>query len=64
MILVVIGVMKKSWPNDNFPRLEINQLVKLCTKSSSEIVVVTGGEPLMQDLTEFTKSLNGLKKDI
>ena len=53
---------KKSWPNDNFPRLEINQLVKLCTKSSSEIVVVTGGEPLMQDLTEFTKSLNGLKK--
>ncbi|MBG39877.1 MAG: 7-carboxy-7-deazaguanine synthase QueE [Flavobacteriales bacterium] len=53
---------KKSWPNDNFPRFEINQLVKLCTESSSEIVVVTGGEPLMQDLTEFTKSLNGLKK--
>ena len=53
---------KKSWPNDGFPRFKVNQLVKLCSDSSSEIVIVTGGEPLMQDLTEFTNKLYGNKK--
>ena len=53
---------KKSWPNDGFPRFKVNQLVKLCTDSSSEIVIVTGGEPLMQDLTDFTNKLYGNKK--
>ena len=53
---------KKSWTKEGYPKIKIDQLVDMCVKSSSEIIVVTGGEPLMQDLNEFTLALKGKKK--
>lgn len=53
---------KKSWKKEDHPQIEINQLVDMCIKSTSEIIVVTGGEPLMQDLSKLSKLLKGKKK--
>mgnify|MGYP006109167295 CR=1 FL=1 len=53
---------KKSWKKKDYPQIAIKQLVERCIKSSSDIVVVTGGEPLMQNLSEFSKNLDGNKK--
>lgn len=49
--------VKESWTADNFPKLETRQLVDLAVDSGTEIVVITGGEPLMYDLDDLTKSL-------
>jgi len=53
---------KKSWKSEGYPKIKVNQLVKMCIESYSKIVVVTGGEPLMQDLSKFSLALRGKKK--
>ncbi|MEO5564341.1 MAG: 7-carboxy-7-deazaguanine synthase QueE [Chitinophagaceae bacterium] len=58
--------VKESWDADKHPKYEIQSLKELVKKTAAEIVVITGGEPLMHDLTTLTKELQqaGLKTHI
>jgi 7-carboxy-7-deazaguanine synthase len=49
--------VKESWTAENFPRLTAKELTSKAKESGTEIVVITGGEPLMYDLTELTTML-------
>lgn len=49
--------VKESWDAQRHPMIEIGTLVSEVRKTETEIVVVTGGEPLMYDLTELTTQL-------
>ena len=62
MILDVIGVMKKSWDESKHPKSSLNEIIDLVIKSPSDIVVVTGGEPLMHNLNELTIELKKHKR--
>ncbi|HEY5771501.1 MAG TPA: 7-carboxy-7-deazaguanine synthase QueE, partial [Chitinophagaceae bacterium] len=48
------------------PKLNIESLKSMVKETPAKIVVITGGEPLMHDLTELTKELQaaGLKTNI
>ncbi|MFH1004302.1 MAG: 7-carboxy-7-deazaguanine synthase QueE [Bacteroidota bacterium] len=54
--------VKESWDADIYPLVEINKIVENAEKIPSEIVVVTGGEPAMYNLSYLTKELK--KKNI
>ena len=58
--------VKDSWDAEKHPKLKIENLISRVKKTPAEIVVITGGEPLMHDLTELTKELQvaGLKTHI
>jgi organic radical activating enzyme len=49
--------VRESWDVDAHPRIAINELLKATTQTPAQIVVVTGGEPLMHDLTLLTRQL-------
>lgn len=49
--------VKESWDAQRHPMIEIGTLVSEVRKTETEIVVVTGGEPLIYDLTELTTQL-------
>jgi organic radical activating enzyme len=49
--------VKESWESDKHPLRSIDFLVSEVKKTPAEIVVITGGEPLMHDLDELTNSL-------
>jgi len=55
--------VKESWDAERHPRSEIRGLIDEIKKTPAEIVVITGGEPLMYNLDEWTKELQsaGLK---
>jgi len=46
--------VKDSWDAGKHPLRKISDLVHIVKKTEAEIVVITGGEPLMHDLTELT----------
>ena len=58
--------VKDSWDAEKHPKLSIESLRSKVKKTAAEIVVITGGEPLMHDLTGLTKELQafGLKTHI
>ena len=58
--------VKESWDAEKHPKYEIRSLVSEVRKTPTEIVVITGGEPLMYNLDELTKELQqaGLKTNI
>ena len=58
--------VKDSWDAERHPLLKIEDLILNISKTPSQIVVVTGGEPLMHDLDELTSALQsaGLKTNI
>jgi len=58
--------VKDSWDADKHPKYEVESLVSEVKKTPAEIVVITGGEPLMHNLDELTKQLHaaGLKTNI
>ena len=58
--------VKDSWDAEKHPKLKIESLKLKAKETPAEIVVITGGEPLMHDLTELTKELQaaGLKTHI
>jgi organic radical activating enzyme len=58
--------VKDSWDADKHPKYSIDQLVATVKETPSEIVVITGGEPLMHNLDELTKALQqaGLQTNI
>jgi organic radical activating enzyme len=58
--------VKDSWDAEKHPKLDVESLRLKVKETPAEIVVITGGEPLMHDLTELTKELQaaGLKTNI
>lgn len=54
--------VKESWDEKVHPRLNIKDIVDEANKSSGEIVIITGGEPLMHNLSELTFSLKEMGK--
>ena len=58
--------VKDSWDAEKHPKMGIDQIVHKVRETPAEIVVITGGEPLMHNLDELTKELNaaGLKTNI
>lgn len=49
--------VKESWDAAVHPQVLISDIADLATRSGVEIVVITGGEPLMFDLTALTERL-------
>ncbi|MBW4526640.1 MAG: 7-carboxy-7-deazaguanine synthase QueE [Phormidium tanganyikae FI6-MK23] len=49
---------KESWSAKRHPQQSIDELVQGSIAANPSIVVITGGEPLMHDLTQFTKALH------
>lgn len=58
--------VKESWNAEGHPVLSIDFLVAEIKKTPAQIVVITGGEPLLHDLTDLTRSLKaaGLRTHI
>ena len=58
--------VKESWDADKHPVYEISNLVSAVKKTPAEIVVITGGEPLMHNLDALTNRLQeaGLQTNI
>lgn len=58
--------VKDSWDADKHPLLKIEDLILNIENTPVEIVVITGGEPLMHNLDELTKKIQeaGLKTHI
>jgi 7-carboxy-7-deazaguanine synthase len=49
--------VKESWDADAHPKLNIDEIVSEAEKHAGRMAVITGGEPLMYDLTVLTKTL-------
>jgi len=58
--------VKDSWDADKHPRQFVDALVAEVKQTPAQIVVITGGEPLMHNLNAFTAALQhaGLKTHI
>ena len=58
--------VKDSWDAEKHPKFEVGSLKSEVRKTPAEMVVITGGEPLMHNLDELTKELQaaGLKTNI
>lgn len=58
--------VKESWDRDKHPKLSINYLLEEIKKTPTQIVVITGGEPLLHNLTQLTVALKeaGLRTHI
>lgn len=58
--------VKESWDADKHPVYEVESLKSEIRKTPAEVVVITGGEPLMHNLNQLTKELQaaGLKTNI
>ena len=54
--------VKDSWDADAHPKVSIDKIVKDAEQHSSQIAVITGGEPLMYDLDGLCEELR--QKDI
>ena len=54
--------VKESWPMENHPLRTVDALVGDAKKRPSEIVVITGGEPLMHELGPLTEKLKHVGK--
>lgn len=49
--------VKASWDASSHPVIDVQSLIEAVSKTPSEIVVITGGEPLMYDLSVLTRDL-------
>ncbi|MGB1216233.1 MAG: 7-carboxy-7-deazaguanine synthase QueE [Saprospiraceae bacterium] len=49
--------VKESWDADVHPKKQVENLVQEAKAHQGKIVVVTGGEPLMYDLSHLTESI-------
>ena len=58
--------VKESWDASKHPQVNIDELVKQVKSTPAELVVVTGGEPLLHNLTTLTNKLQaaGLQTNI
>ena len=53
--------VKESWDASAHPRMSVQSLVDAVKQTPAELVVITGGEPLMHDLGELTAALQSAK---
>lgn len=49
--------VKESWDASKHPKMEVSELIASVSEHPSKMVVVTGGEPLMYDLSHLTSEL-------
>ena len=49
--------VKDSWDATKHPQISINELTDIVRNTEAEIVVITGGEPLLHNLDHFTITL-------
>lgn len=49
--------VKESWDAEAHPQVAVKEMAKRAAKSGSKIAVVTGGEPVMYELTPLTEAL-------
>lgn len=56
--------VKESWDADAHPHFSIEQLVNFVKAYSNELVVITGGEPAMYDLTPLVEALQQIGKKV
>ena len=49
--------VKESWPADAHPAVLVTEMVSRAKKSGAPMVVITGGEPAMYDLSLLTREL-------
>ena len=58
--------VKESWDAEKHPKLSIESLQQIVKKTPSNMVVITGGEPLMHNLDELTTILktSGIRTNI
>ncbi len=58
--------VKESWDAEKHPKYEVQSLIDAIKKTPTEIVVITGGEPLMHNLDALTAALKeaGLQTNI
>lgn len=54
--------VKESWDASVHPSASVEQLVKSAAEHPGEVVVITGGEPLMYNLDALTKALQSIGK--
>ncbi len=50
--------VKESWDADAHPQMSVEALVELASQYPGELVVITGGEPAMYDLTTLVDALH------
>ena len=50
--------VKASWNQNNFPIVEVSEIVERARTSGASIAVITGGEPTMYNLDILTQQLN------
>ena len=50
--------VKESWDASAHPLVEIEEMASRAAATPTQIAVITGGEPLMYDLTELTQSIH------
>lgn len=50
--------VKESWDADKHPLVPVSDLIATVKSTPTRIVVITGGEPLLHDLTELTDQLH------
>lgn len=50
--------VKESWEISEDQKKTVDELVKEVSKSKAKVVIITGGEPLMHDLTMLTAALH------
>jgi len=53
---------KKSWDEKKHPQSSLIDIVNLVSQSSSEVVIVTGGEPLIHNLNKLSFEIKKYKK--
>lgn len=58
--------VKESWDEEKHPKYAVAELLQIVKETPTEIVVITGGEPLLHDLTDLTSQLKaaGLRTHI
>ncbi len=54
--------VKESWNADDHTTRSVEELVSEVSQSKAELIVITGGEPLMYDLTYLTEQLRATGK--
>ena len=49
--------VKESWDANSHPKVDINTMLQYIQEAKAEMVVITGGEPLLHNLNELTELL-------
>jgi organic radical activating enzyme len=50
--------VRESWDASHLPKISVEEMASRASQSGSKIAVVTGGEPVMHNLTALTESLH------